>query len=118
MGWAVKMDKPFFIGQRSLKITGRRPPKHVAVGFVLARDFSGEAPKECHLVIHEGNIAGRVTSIAYSEALGHHIGLGFITPELAEEGTRFSIRSDGGQMVEAMVAKLPFYDPASDRQKL
>ncbi len=118
MGWAVKMDKPFFIGQHSLKIIGQRPPKQVAIGFVLAKDFSGEAPKECHLVIHQGNIAGRVTSIAFSEALGHHVGLGFIAPELAKDGTKFSIRGEGGQMIEAAVVQPPFYDPASERQKI
>ena len=118
MGWAVKMDKPFFIGQRSLKIIGQRPPKQVAIGFVLAKDFPGEAPKECHLIIDQGNMAGRVTSIAFSDALRHHIGLGFIVPELAKEGTKFSIRGEGGRMMEATVAKLPFYDAASARQKI
>ena len=114
----VKMDKPFFIGQRSLKIIGQRPPKQVAIGFVLAKDFPGEAPKECHLIIDQGNMAGRVTSIAFSDALRHHIGLGFIVPELAKEGTKFSIRGEGGRMMEATVAKLPFYDAASARQKI
>ncbi|MFN0317558.1 MAG: 2Fe-2S iron-sulfur cluster-binding protein [Burkholderiales bacterium] len=118
MGWAVKMDKPFFVGQRSLKIIGQRQPKQVAAGFALHKDFSGEAPKECHLVIHEGSIAGRITSIAFSEALGYHIGLGFIAPELAQEGTKFSVRGEGGQMIEAIVVKLPFYDPAAERQKI
>ncbi|MSQ58327.1 MAG: FAD-binding protein [Betaproteobacteria bacterium] len=118
MGWAVKMDKPFFVGQRSLRIIGQRPPTQVAMGFVLAKEFAGDAPKECHLIIHQGQIAGRVTSISFSEALGRHAGLGFIVPELAKEDTAFTIRADGGHTTEATVVKLPFYDPSGERQKL
>lgn len=118
MGWAVKMDKPFFIGQRSLRIIGKRPPKQVAMGFMLAPGFAAAAPKECHLVIHQGQIAGRVTSITFSESLDRYVGLGFIIPELANEGAAFQIRGDGGALIDAVVAKPPFYDPAGERQKL
>ena len=79
--------------------------------------MSGHAPKECHLIIHNGNIAGRVTSIAHSEAVGQHVGLAVIAPDLTAEGTRVHIRADGGTMVEARVTKFPFYDPAGERQK-
>ncbi len=117
MEWAVKMDKPFFIGQRSLRILQRKPPKTRLVGFALPSMSEHEAPKECHLVIRDGNIAGRVTSIALSPALGHHIGLAFVPPEQATEGSHFMIRAAGGRMVQARVVKIPFYDPAGDRQK-
>jgi len=63
-------------------------------------------------------IAGRVTSIAFSETLGHHIGIAFIRPELSTEGSKFLIRADGGHMVEAIVVKMPFYDPVAERQKV
>ena len=115
--WAVRMDKPFFIGQRSLRILEKQPRKHRLVGFALGKEFAGETPKECHLVIRNGNIAGRVTSIAYSESLGHHLGLAFVAPELAQEGLRFNIRGEAGRMVEAAVVRTPFYDPAAERQK-
>jgi sarcosine oxidase subunit alpha len=115
--WALKLDKPFFVGQRSLQIVGKRPRKHTLAGFALAKDFTGDAPKECHLVIRDGNIAGRVTSIAFSEALGQHVGLAYLPPDLADAGRRFNIRADGGRMVEATVVKTPFYDPAAERQK-
>jgi sarcosine oxidase subunit alpha len=117
LAWAVKLDKPFFVGQRSLKIVERRPRRQELIGFTLDRSFAGEAPKECHLIIRNGNIAGRVTSIAYSETLGQHVGLAVIVPDLTAEGTRFNIRADGGRMVEAVVSRFPFYDPAGDRQK-
>jgi sarcosine oxidase subunit alpha len=116
--WAVKLDKPFFVGQRSLKILEQRARKHKLVGFALQAGFEGEVPKECHLVIRDGNIAGRVTSIAYSDSLSRHVGLAFVPPDMASEGSRFNIRTDGGRMVEAVVAKTPFYDPAGDRQRV
>jgi sarcosine oxidase subunit alpha len=76
-----------------------------------------DAPKECHLVIRDGNIAGRVTSIAFSPTLGHHVGLAYLPPDLAVEGGHFTVRADGGRMVSAKVARMPFYDPSGLRQK-
>ncbi|HEY4856520.1 MAG TPA: glycine cleavage T C-terminal barrel domain-containing protein, partial [Xanthobacteraceae bacterium] len=73
-------------------------------------------PKECHLVIEGSEIAGRVTSCAYSTAAGHVIGLAYVRPHQAEPGQIFSIRVDGGKLVQARVVTLPFYDPGNARQ--
>jgi sarcosine oxidase subunit alpha len=118
MDWALKMDKPFFVGQRSLKIVQGRPLRQKLVGFNFTAADDGIAPKECHLVIRDGQIAGRVTSVAWSPAIGRHVGLAVIAPDLAVNGTRFFIRGDGGRMLEAQVAPFPFYDPAGERQKV
>jgi sarcosine oxidase subunit alpha len=117
MGWAVKDDKPFFIGGRSLRIVARKPLKRRLVGFTLPRDHAGPLPSECHLVIEKGEIAGRVTSIVRSPTLGQAIGLAYVRPSQAEPGTKFTIRGDGGKMIEATVVELPFYDRANVRQK-
>lgn len=117
MEWAVKMDKPYFIGQRSLRILQRKPPKTRLVGFRLESMAEHDAPKECHLVIRDGDIAGRVTSIAFSPTLGHHIGLAFVSPDLAADDSRFTIRADEGRLVQARVVTTPFYDPEGARQK-
>ena len=117
MGWAVKMDKPYFIGQRSLKIIGRKNARTRLVGFMLDAGDESAAPKECHLVIRDGQIAGRVTSIAFSPALDRHVGLAFVAPDMATEGTRFFVRGDLGQMVQARVVPTPFYDPSGALQK-
>ncbi len=134
MGWAVKLDKPFFVGQRTLKIlqkrgeegegrgkedtllTGQKPNDRKLAGFTLLGG-DGPIPKECHLVIENGEIIGRVTSIAYSETLGKVIGLAFL-PDDRGVGSRFQIRADGGVMVDAEVVPLPFYDPDGSRQKV
>jgi sarcosine oxidase, subunit alpha len=117
LNWALAMDKPFFVGQRSLKAIAAQPRRQKLVPFTLARDLAGEAPRECHLVIEDGEIAGRVTSIYHSPSLGCHIGLAFIRPDMAEKGRTFWIRLSNGQQVPAQVAETPFYDPKDERQK-
>ena len=117
LNWALAMDKPFFIGQRSLKAIAAQPRRQQLVPFTLAPDFAGEAPKECHLVIEDGEIAGRITSIYRSPSVGCHIGLAFIRPEMAQKGRTFWIRLSNGQQVSAQVAEAPFYDPKDQRQK-
>lgn len=115
--WAVKMEKPFFIGQRSLQILAKRPAKLKLVGFMLAKDFQGTPPSECCLVIEQGDIAGRVTSIACSPALQQYIGLAYVQPNMAKEGNRFTIRTVDGELVTATICPTPFYDPENLRQK-
>ncbi len=114
--WAVKMDKPFFVGQRSLRIPARRARRQVLTGFEVPAG-EGPAPQEGHLVIDAGAIAGRVTSCAYSPTLGRVIGLAFVRPEVRARGA-FDIRCAGGARAGARVAELPFYDPGNDRQAL
>ncbi len=114
--WAVKMDKPYFVGQRSLKIVQRKNPKAKLVGFTLCSATEGEKPRECHLVIRDGKIAGRVTSIAWSPAMEKYVGLASVSPEIIASGGGFFIRVDGGQLVPARIATTPFYDPAGHRQ--
>lgn len=117
LDWAVKLDKPFFIGQRSLEIALRRLPKQKLAGFMLDAAFDTTPPQECHLIIRHGAIAGRVTSIGWSAALGRHIGLAYVPAELAEPGGRFEIRLSNRAQVSATVCKTPFYDPGNLRQK-
>jgi sarcosine oxidase, subunit alpha len=114
---ALKMDKPFFVGQRSLRAMETRTPKRRLTGFVLPGLYSGPPPKECHLVIREGRIAGRVTSVAYSPALKQIVGLAMLAPELSQRGVHFQIRVDGGTMLEAEAVPTPFYDPRGERQR-
>ena len=116
--WAVKMDKPFFVGQRSLQIIQKQPQTQQLVGFTLSPDYTGTAPQECHLVIQDGEIAGRVTSIAYSPTLQQYIGLAFVSPHLAEIGQKLAIRLSDGVLVTATVSPTPFYDRENQAQQL
>ena len=113
--WAVAMKKPFFVGQRSLRILQARGPRQKLVGIELAA--TAPLPKECQLIINEGAIAGRVTSVTRSRALNKSIGLAMLSPELAQVGRDIRIRIDNGAVLAARVAATPFYDPKNLRQK-
>ena len=116
MNWAVKMDKPFFVGQRSLSILSKKPLTRTLVGFSLPETHAGPIPKECHLVIDSGEIAGRVTSVTFSPTLGRVIGLAYVKPEQSKVGSSIEIRVDRGEMIRATVVRTPFYDPENQRQ--
>ncbi len=116
-GWAVRMDKPFFIGQRSLRIIQKRPRRQTLVGFELEAGERAGQVRECHLAIEHGEIAGRVTSVAWSPTLSKHIGLAMLRPDLAG-GRHFEVRTSGGSMVRATIVPTPFYDAEGRRQTL
>jgi sarcosine oxidase, subunit alpha len=116
MPWALKMDKPFFIGQRSLAILGKQPRRQSLIGFSLPPE-ARLRPRESHLIIDRGQIAGRVTSSCLSPTLGRCIGLALVTPAIAA-GKRLRIRIDRGQEIDAEVVPPPFYDREGERQRL
>ena len=117
MAWALAKKKPFHVGIRSVRIQAAKPLTRKLVGFEMP-GTGVEQPKECHLVIRGGEIAGRVTSVAYSPNLDRIIGLAYVAPDQSEPGQRIEIRVDGGRMVSAVVAKLPFFDPDGARQEM
>jgi sarcosine oxidase subunit alpha len=116
LSWAVAMEKPFFVGQRSLRILQARGPRQKLAGLEFAA--AAPLPKECHLVIERGAIAGRLTSVTYSRALNKGIGLAMLSPELAHIGRDIHIRLDDGALLPARVTAAPFYDPKNLRQRV
>ena len=110
------MQKPFFIGQRSLKMLEQRGPRQLLVGFEIP--VAAPTLKECHLAIHQGEIAGRVTSVTYSYTLGKTIGLAMVKPALAKLDTQLTLRVTDGATLTATVCPTPFYDRDNRRQKL
>jgi sarcosine oxidase subunit alpha len=114
LAWALKDEKPFYIGQRSLAVLRKSALKQTLVGFTLQGSAS-QRPKECHLAIHAGDIAGRITSITWSPTLGCIIGLALVAPELKSQGW-FEVRVDDGSMVRADIVALPFHDAEHARQ--
>ncbi len=114
--WAVRMDKPFFVGQRSLRIIQDKPLRQRLTGFELLPSEGADQVADCHLVIEDGAIAGRVTSVSYSHTLGTHIGLAMLDPKIVQRA-EFGIRVTDGRMVAARIVPTPFYDPQAERQK-
>ncbi|CAI7991760.1 Sarcosine oxidase subunit alpha [Geodia barretti] len=117
MAWALAKKKPFHVGIRSVRMQAAKGLTRKLVGFEMP-GVGVEQPKECHLVIRGREITGRVTSVAYSPNLDKVIGLAYVAPDQSEPGQSIEIRVDGGRMVNATVAKLPFFDPDGARQEL
>jgi sarcosine oxidase subunit alpha len=117
MEWALAKKKPFYVGKRAVDMQMAKGLARKLAGFTLV-DAEAPAPKECHLVIRDGDIVGRVTSSTRSPTLGKVVGLAYLPPDLADPGRRFEIRIDGGRMVEAETVAVPFYDPDNKRQDM
>jgi sarcosine oxidase subunit alpha len=113
--WAVNRKKPFFVGCRSVDIVMAQKQTRKLVGFTLPT--SSTKPEEGHLVIKGENVAGNVTSCEYSSTIGAIIGMAFAGIGESEPGNILSIRVDG-EMVNATVVELPFFDPKNKRQEL
>lgn len=117
MDWALAKKKPFYVGKRSIELQAAKGITRKLVGFALT-DSSGPAPKDCHLIIRDGAIIGRITSVVQSPTLGKVVGLAYLPAGMTDAGQRFEIRVDGGVMVPAEVVPTPFYDPDNARQDL
>jgi sarcosine oxidase, subunit alpha len=117
MEWALGKKKPFYVGKRAVDMQMAKGVTRKLAGFALL-DAGAPMPKECHLIIRNGDIAGRITSVTRSPTLGKVVGLAYLPPDLAEPGHRFEIRIDGGRMVKAETVATPFYDPENKRQEL
>ena len=107
MDWAVRMDKPRFIGRAALERTAKLPDHRRWVGFTM----DGPAPTEGAPILEDGEVVGNVTGSWYSPLLGRAVMLGWL------RRTPFPSRAqiDGR---EAVVAPTPFYDPEGHRARL
>jgi len=116
LNWAVKMQKPRFIGKPAIAFTAQREPSRQLVGFRL-QDSNGPVPRESHLVVRDSEIVGRVTSVVHSKQLNAIIGLAYVAPDQVEPGSKLSIKVSAGQLLTAETVTTPFYDPDNLRQE-
>jgi len=106
LAWVVKLDQPDdFIGKEELKKIKASEPSRKLVGFKM---LDRAIPREGYNIVANGKTVGRVTSGTMSPTLGEPIGIGFVPPNLAEIGSKFSI-DIRGKLKEAEVVKTPFY---------
>ena len=115
--WALGKNKSFFVGSRSLDVLKRQTSTRRLVGLAFEPQSRQRLPEECHLIIHNEQIVGRVTSIAPDTTLGFPIAMAFIQPDLSQPGTCIHIRLDDGSLVPAVVSQMPFYDADNQRQQ-
>jgi sarcosine oxidase subunit alpha len=107
MDWAVKMDKPDFVGRTSLARTTALPDERRLFGYTM----DGPAPTEGTPIFAGDRIVGHVSSTFASPVLGSAVMLGWQkhTPWLDE------VTIDGRP---AKVAHTPFYDPEGARARI
>ena len=107
MDWAVRMEKPWFIGRAALQRTAKLPDHRRLVGFTMD---GPDAPVEGSPIWSEGEIIGHVTGSWHSPVLGRIVMLGW------QKRTPFPDRVviDGR---EAVVTPTPFYDPQGHRAR-
>ncbi len=110
MPWIVKLDKDDFVGKWAVEHVQEQGVRERLVGFTMP---SGVLPLEGAQIVRGGRSAGRVTSVRASERLGRVVGLAWVQPDCAEEGTTIAIRI-GGALHDATVTLAPFYDPKGE----
>jgi len=113
LAWAVKFDKPDFIGRRALTFSKEGGISKSLIGFEV---LHGPVPEEGNQAVHNGRSIGRVTSARFSPYLNKTIGLAWLPTSRAKEGEPFWIRSKGTHVSASVVTK-PFYDPEGGRMK-
>ncbi len=104
LAWVVKFDKGDFIGRAALQKQKEQGLSRKLVGFQLTEP--GIA-RHGHPVVHDGRAVGVVTSGTRSPSLKTSIGLAYVPPALAAEGSALAVEIRG-KPVAAVVVKTPF----------
>ena len=108
LSFAVKLDKPDFIGKAALVAIAKRTDRPVRVGLKL--DGRRIAREGCAVFVGEHRI-GDVTSGTFSPTLQQPIAMAYVAPPHAAVGTAVEI-DIRGKREAASVASLPFYKRA------
>lgn len=128
LGWAVKLDKEFFVGQEALKQEKARGPAWATVGlevdlnsleaifaeFDMPLYLPPEAWSEAVPIYSHGEQIGKATSGTWSPILKKSIAIARLKPQYAKPGTvvDMEVTIDAQRkQAKATVVKLPFYDP-------
>ena len=106
LNWAIKLNKPEFVGKEALERQLDVDNYQRIVGLVMA----GRAPaREDYPVWFGDRVAGTVRSGSIGPSVGNkNIATALVSKEAAAEGTRLEVEIRGARH-EATVVPLPFY---------
>ena len=107
MDWAVKLDKPAFVGRDALIRTAALPDERRLFGFTM----DGPAPLEGSVIRVDGEVVGHVTSSWFSPKFGHAVLMGWQKRLPHADVVMIDDR-------EARVSPVPFYDPEGARARM
>jgi aminomethyltransferase len=105
LGWIVKFDKPDFVGKAALVEQKSQGIRRKLVGFELT---DTGVPRHGYAILKDGQRVGEVTSGTMGPTVKKAIGMGYVPPELAAEGSVFHV-DIRGRAVAAKVVKTPFW---------
>ncbi len=106
LGWVVTLDDGAdFIGREALLRARDSQPQRSLI--CLRAEEKGVMRAGCP-ILRSGQEVGKVTSGGYSPTLGVSIGMGFLPPQMAAQGTELTVEVRG-RPLPAMVVPRPFY---------
>jgi glycine cleavage system T protein len=112
LGFAVKLDKPAFIGRDAVARVKEEGPTQRLRCLVLDDPRSVALGNEP--VRHGEEIVSRVTSGGLGYTVGASIAYSYLPVALAEVGTRLEVEVFG-ELIGATVTKEPLWDPRGER---
>lgn len=109
LNWAIKLDKPEFIGKDALSRQIELDEFSRVVGVVM----DGRAPaREGYTVWFDGRLVGSIRSGSLAPSFGNkNVATALVAPEAAGAGTRLSVEIRGSRH-DATVVPMPFYKRA------
>jgi aminomethyltransferase len=105
LAWVVKFEKGDFLGREAMQRQKASGLPRKLVGFVLT---DPGIARHGYDVVRDGAKVGAVTSGTRSPSLKTSIGLAYVPPALAAEGSTFAV-DIRGRPAAARVVKTPFY---------
>ncbi len=105
LAWVAKLDKADFMGKAALLEQKARGLPRKLVGFTLT---DPGIARHGHDVLSDGKKVGTVTSGTRSPTLKVSVGLAYVPPSLAAEGSSFAV-DIRGRPAAAKAVKTPFY---------
>jgi aminomethyltransferase len=110
LNWAVKMNKPAFVGKAALELQLQRADYPRIVGLVMG----GRAPaREGYPVTLKDRVVGEIRSGSIAPSVGKkNVATALVAPAAAELGTSLGVEIRGATH-EATVVPLPFYKRAT-----
>ena len=106
--WAIRLDKPEFVGRQAVLRTNKAPLNRQLVGF----EIEGEAPNEGAVIWRGEEYAGYVTSSTWSPTLGKSLLLGWLNLFDGVLPEAVTIQGRNARRVPT-----PFYDPEGSRAR-
>lgn len=106
LGWVIKADQKDFLGKEIFVAGKAKGLQQKLIGFKMLE--KGIPRHGYTLFSFDKKEVGKVTSGTHSPSLDEPIGIAYISSNLAEIGTEFSV-DIRGRHVKAVVCKTPFY---------